>query len=475
LRERNEAERRHRAAATEGRATAIMKKEQNILSFSVYPVAAGERKKVETRFYVPIERELGRYRVRIPVDEFLGQPAPRTSVLVELKSDEPIADFGVSRGSAKLLRRGERSLQLVLPTRAGVELWWAEAGPPLLLRAEAVALDDGDLGLRIRAALNDAERWRGEPETLEILIDASYSMRRRAAALRVFLDRLSSSATAGVRFHTIAERAAEWSSAEEALEAVLTGATGHRGGARLLVEIERLGCSASARCAVVTDPQLAVLEEIDAAGVPLVLLSDVHERAHFADDLPPAASIHLPGVDPEGRLLALADQLVRPVLEIESISQSSGSVEFPGRQSIRVAEGSILRLHGRIDDRADLEVRGTIDGQPFTELLTIELLDSGDPAGSTLRRGVFRELLASWMERYRREPGEELKRRIVEISLREGIPTALTALQVDDPRLAADSLPATATSAGALILIGAFLAILAALIGLPALQRRAAG
>ena len=142
---------------------------------------------------------------------------------------------------------------------------------------------------------------------------------------------------------------------------------------------------------------------------------------------------------------------------------------------MRVAEGGVLRLFGRIDDRSDVEVRGTIDDEPFSEILTVGMLDGGSPVASAVRRGVFREVLASWMDRYRHEPGEALKNRIVEVSLREGIPTALTALQVDDPRLAAVARTATATASGTLILLGSLALGLSALLGFPAVLRRSAG
>jgi hypothetical protein len=477
LREKKEAEARHQAAAGEGRATSIMKKESNIHSFSVYPVAAGEQKKVEVRLSIPIERELGRYRVRIPVDEFLGSPAPSTSVLIELRSEERVVDLGVTAGTPQWIRRDETSRQLILSLREDAELWWTEEGPPLLLRAEAVALGDGDLGLRVRAALNDGGEWREPIERLELVIDASYSMRRRTAALRRFLDRVSRGATVDVRFHTVAEEAAEWTSVEEVVAAVVAGKVGHRlHGDRLAGEIERLGCSAAVRCSVVGDPQMEGIAEFRETGVQVVLLSDVHERAYFDGELPSEASVCLPGVDPDACLLALADELVRPVLEIDALLQDGDEIALPGRQSRRVAEGGVLRLYGRVGARSDVEVRGTIDGESFIELLPVELLDDSAPGALIVRRGVFREVLAGWMDRYRREPDAELKRQIVETSVREGIPTAFTALQVDDPRLAGAGLPRTATSSGALLLVGS-LAITAAglLLLFPTAVRRRAG
>jgi hypothetical protein len=477
LREKKEAEARHRAAADEGRATTIVKRESNIYSFSVYPVAAGEQKKIEVRLSVPIERELGRYRVRIPVDEFLGRPVPSTSVLIELHSEERVVDLGVTSGSPQWLRRDGAGRQLILSLREDAEMWWTEEGPPLLLRAEAVVLDDRDFGLRVRAALNKAGA-RGEPiERLELWIDSSYSMRRRAGALREFLDRVERGARVDVRYHTVAEMTAEWASVEEAVAAVLTGKMGHRlRGERLRGEIDRLGCSAAVRCAVVGDPQLEGIEELRDTGVRVVLLSDVHERAHFAGRLPSEASICLPGVDPDARLLALADELVRPVLEIDGLVQEADEIALPGRQSRRVAEGGVLRLYGRVASRADVEVRGKIDGEPFIEVLPVEFLDESDPGASVLRRGVFREVLAGWMDRYRREPDAELRRQIVDTSVREGIPTAFTALQVDDPRLAGAGLPRTATPSGALLLVGfAALAAAGLLLLFPLVLRRLEG
>ena len=67
------------------------------------------------------------------------------------------------------------------------------------------------------------------------------------------------------------------------------------------------------------------------------------------------------------------------------------------------------------------------------------------------------------MAQYKREPDADLRTRIVETSVREGVPTAFTALQVDDPRLAGADLPHTATASGMLLLVGFILLLVAVL------------
>jgi LPXTG-site transpeptidase (sortase) family protein len=103
-----------------------------------------------------VERELGRSCVRVPLDRFLGSDGPTSSVMIDLATEEPLVDWHVSSGAPRVVERSERALRAILTTDDGTDVCWREEGPPLLLRAEGVSLDDGSVGLRLRAALNDA-------------------------------------------------------------------------------------------------------------------------------------------------------------------------------------------------------------------------------------------------------------------------------------------------------------------------------
>ncbi len=85
-----------------------------------------------------------------------------------------------------------------------------------------------------------------------------------------------------------------------------------------------------------------------------------------------------------------------------------------------------------------------------------------------MRLGYFQGRLADWTADYRRSRDPELRRQIVEISLRERIPTDLTALQVASPDRV---LARTATPAPLLRRVGGVLLVLG-LVALVAIRRR---
>jgi hypothetical protein len=440
LREKKEAEERHRQAASEGRATGLLRQEGRIHTFSVYPLAAGELQKVETVLRVPVEREMGRSHVRVPVDAFLGQPGPTTTVVVDVSGEETLADFGADGGRAVTLARDDRRLQFGVSSRRAVDAWWTEKGPALRAGAEVVPLEEGDLGLQVRVAFNDAQGAGVPYRRAHLLVDGSHSMRRRAASVRTLLERVRRGAKAPVDVHLVGQTEVHFgpeATADAIVEALQGGAAGHTSAwPTFAAAVDRLGCRTSGvRCAVVSDPQLHGLDAAGDPPVPILLVADVHEMAHLGEHAPPSAGAYLPGVDAEARLLQLSDELVLPVFTVREVAQDGQPLAFPGRPSLRVAEGGILRLFTRTPSRSPVTLAAEIDGQPRRYEMMPLPLAAEDEQGRAARRGVYRELLAAWLESYRKEADADLKQRIVDVSLREGIPTAFTALQVDDPRL----------------------------------------
>lgn len=439
LREKSEAEARHAKAADEGRATGIVRTERNIQTFSVFPVRAGERKRVEVTLRLPIARELGRQQLLLPVDEFLGQPGPDSTVVVELTSDEPLAEVGMTGAKPVVLARTKRSARLAASTRQPLTVWWREEGPALLLRAESTSLGDGTRAVQLRVALDDAGEWKARHERLELLVDASFSMRRRSAALGELLGRLHDQAPVPVRVHAVAERAEPVPSdgdPRKLVRALLSGRYGHVASWKVFEATARdLGCdSPKVNCLALTDPQLEGLPGGELA-LPTLLLADPHELSHLEGRLPTTALVFQPGTESAARLFALADRLVLPSIEIRELAQAGEALELPGRQERRAAEGGMLRLFAATSSAEPISVRGTIAGQELERVLPIVPVPDEGETGKAIRRGFIAKRLAAWMESYRRSPDGELKKLIVDTSLREGIPTAFTALQVDDPAL----------------------------------------
>lgn len=439
LKEKEEARAAHHAAAADGRATALMKKEANIHTFSVYPVRAGELKQIETRVRVPVVMEMGKSRVRLPIDSFIGQAPVDSTVTVEITTDEPLAGVGVDGARHTVVGRTDRWAQLALTTHEPVELWYFEEIPPLLTRAEAIELEDGKLGIQVRVVLYDAGAWRVPYERLHLLVDSSFSMRRRAGALRDLIERVRDQAAAPVQVHSIGSDGSHRLPSDldpGAMVQQLVGAGFSATADSFARAAERLGCGvAGVRCAAVTDPQLDRLGQLDELGMPIVLLSDPHERAYFMDAVPKEASLFQLDADSAGRLAAIGDELVLPVLGVGALVQDDRRIDIVGDPVMRVAEGGMLRLFALTDTLAPITLTGEVAGEALERRIVPELVDSTTRSGIAVRRGIYRELLASWMSDYRRDPNPALEDQIVTVSLREDIPTALTALQVDDPKL----------------------------------------
>lgn len=437
LKEREEAVHAHAAAATEGRATGILRREGAIHSYSVYPVAAGELQQVETTIRVPVVRERGRSHLALPIASLLGGAPVTSTALVQLDTDEPLSAFGVEGATQQLLDRGPHRARLAFAGERPVEVWWSEEAPPLLTRAEAVPLDDGSLAAQIRVVFNDAGGHEVPYRELVLVLDASFSMRRRAEAVADLVERAAGRASAPVRAIAVAERAIPLDPRDRAglLAAIRGGEAGFAASWEdLAAEAAAAGCGDPAvRCVVVTDPQLEGLAADRGAGLETVLLADADELAHFAALAGGGALVHQPGIEAAAGLSALVDELVLPVLEIAAIEQRGGTLDVLGSPRLRVAEGGLLRLAATTRSTAPVELRLALGGREVTRTVEVEPVDAEGRQGRAIRRGVYRALLDGWMAEYRLHRDPEVRVRIVDTSVREGIPTELTALHVADP------------------------------------------
>ena len=456
LAERRQAQQAHASAAAAGRPTGLLQRDASIHSFSVFPVPAGSMREVELTITLPVVTERGRSHVRLPLDAFIGHARLISPVVVDIESREPLRGLGVEGARAEERARGKRSAQLVFSAADPVEIWWAAEAPPLLVRAEATPLDDGSLAIQLRLALNRSEGRRDIPMEIHLLVDASASMRRRGRAVRALIERVASQSPAPVKVHAVAESVVEvWEGdATETVHRLFSGEAGFATSWDDLVRAAAaIGCERPAvRCIAVTDPQVTRLpldRELEA-----IFLADADELAHFDAVLGDDALIHQPGVDPRAALDALADELVLPVLEVRSIRQDGEVLEPVGGPRLRAAEGGMMRLFLASRSTRDLELRLTIDGEAFERRVEIEVLDADGRLAHALRRGFFRGRLDDWAADYRRSRDPELKRQIIEVSLREGIPTDLTALQVAAPQRV---MPPTATPAPLLRIAGLLL------------------
>ena len=469
LKERGEARRDHAAAAASGHATALLEHDGSIHAFSVFPVRAGTLQEVEVSFSLPVATEKGRSHVRVPVDAFLGHARLTSGVVVHVESSETLRGIGVDGVRFEERRRTTRSAEIVFTVAEPVSVWWAEEAPPLLVRAESTALDDGDRAVQLRLALNDASLGGSRPRELRLLVDASFSMRRRATALAHLLGRVLDQSTVPVRVVAVADNVREVSNADpsDMVRQLLDGEAGFTTSWSGLERVANaVGCGApETRCVVVTDPQVDGL--VADRGIDTLFLADADELAHFSELVGREAPVFQPGVEPVAELSAFADELVLPVLELRAILQGRDELVPVGSPRRTVAAGGLLRLFVATRSSEPLRLELAIDGRPLVREVTPEALDPSSRLGRAVRRGWYRGQLEDWTADYRRSRDPELRRQIVAVSLRERIPTDLTALQVASPDRV---LARTATPAPLLRRVGGLLLALG-LMGLFAIRR----
>jgi hypothetical protein len=473
LKERGEAEAAHQAAASAGRATGIARQDGTVVAFSVYPLPAHGQQQVSVTLRLPVATERGRSHVRLPLDRLLDGSPLSCTVYALLRVERPLAAMGVEGASFLVRGRGRDWARLVLSSEAPVEIWWSEQGPPLLTAASSVTLPDGSLAVELALGLNDASAWRVRPRDVVLLVDGSFSMRRRRAAVVEHARRLAEAAPGRVRVVQVGEQTADVTPQATPdpvtfARSLLAADVGFHGAWDDLVRAaQAAGCRVPAggdetgpRCVAVTDPQVEGLPPAAERELAALFLADADEIAYFGELLGPAAVTYQPGVDPRGRLLGFADTLVLPTLELVSLDQRGGTLERVGPPPPRpVAEGGLLRVFARSRSEAPLELALAVDGHPLTRQVALEPVDPASDAGRAIRHDVQAATLADWMAEYRKGRDPELRARIVELSLAEGIPTELTGLQVDDP---AGVLADTATAGPLLRRLGLLLLALGA-------------
>lgn len=435
LKERDQATRDHTRAASEGRPTAHLQRDGTIHSFSVFPVSAGALQEIQTTIVLPIVTEDGRSHVRLPLDRFLGHARLNAGVIAHVEAPEALREVGVEGARFAERKRTTHTAELVFSADRPVEIWWASHLEPLLTRARAVHLEEGFSAIQLRLALNDAGSGGFGPSKIVLLVDTSYSMRRRSRQLDEFVTRILDRSTAPVRIVAVGETTDVVSGRDpkKLLRLLDSGAAGFVSSwAGMEAAAERMGCrSSSVRCVVVTDPQID--------GLPLdrdletFFLADADELSHFAETVGRSSPVHQPGVDPEAGLHAMADELVLPVLELETIHQGGRELDPVGAPRRRAAVGGLMRLYAESRSSEEIRLGLKVDAKTFERRIEVEELDPSSALGRSIRRGFYRGRLDDQMAEYRRTRDPELKREIVATSLREEIPTALTSLHVASP------------------------------------------
>jgi hypothetical protein len=435
LKERDQARHDHARAASEGRATAHLQRDGTIHSFSVFPVSAGALQEIQTTIVLPIATEDGRSHVRLPLDRFLGHARLNAGVVARVEAPEALREVGVEGARFAERKRTTHTAELIFSADRPVEIWWASHLEPLLTRAQAVRLEEGFSAIQLRLALNDAGSVGFGPSKIVLLVDTSTSMRRRSREIDELVARVLDRSIAPVRIVAVGETTEKISSRDpkELVRVLDSGATGFTSSwAGMEAAAERMGCrSPSVRCVVITDPQIDSLPAH--RDLETVFLADADELSHFAETVGRSSPVHQPGVDSVAGLHALADELVLPVLELESIHQGGRELDPVGAPRRRAAVGGLMRLYVESRSSDELRLGLKVDTNTFERGIEVEEVDPSSALGRSIRRGFYRGRLDDQMADYRRTRDPELKREIVATSLREEIPTALTSLHVASP------------------------------------------
>jgi NAD(P)-dependent dehydrogenase (short-subunit alcohol dehydrogenase family) len=366
----------------------------------------------------------------------IGQPTVKSTLNFSVETDEPLIDFNVDGATPVVLEQSSTKLRVAFSTKKAVVIQWQERRPALLIKSESVDLADEHQGNEVRVVLTDAKAWQDQFDSITVLVDSSFSMRRRAEAVQQLLARIKSRAKMPVRVIAVNERGEHYDNVGRFISDLRSGALAHFvTWKHFEAAIKKLSCSGRARCIAVTDPQLPGLKNSKSSEIPLVLLADAHELAHFESDLPNSALNFQPGVDAKSKLNAIADELVLPVLNIVSITQEGEPLSIVGHQKRRVAEGGMLRIFARASSSTPLEITAAIGDKEIVRVVQPSKVAPSSERGKAIRRGVYVNVLAKMLTNYKELPSDELKKSIIDLGIAEEIPTPFTALQVDDPEL----------------------------------------
>lgn len=488
LKEKGAAEAAHRRAAQAGRSTGLMRHETVSHSFSVFPLRPHERKRVVVRLQLPVEVQGGIKSVTLPVGLFAGQShsrggssannvtafaannvtafaandvtafaAPQTPIVAKVMANHAIASARL-RGAttSTVVDKKEKTATLVGSTRGPVRLEWSESAAPLSVSATEVALPGGKRGVEIAVTFDDLVAAKSEhrqlaqanpPRRVQLLVDGSASMRGHRATLakvmtRAFAQPLPLTVAAVADEQMV--RLGDGTDADVDIAQLVAQATDGRAGHRLTraaIEQARraLHCDdKDVRCVLVTDGQLEELAWATKQEWPTLVLADVDavDREKVVLAKTSKANVFVEGASSPAALSALVDALLRPTLDVTLASYGNRVLKFDGRPKMRVAEGAQGRFVARLPRATRKHDQVIVDvmvaGKSVALKAAVERVKQSSVRGVALRKRVYRSHLDDLLRLYDRKPKERLRKDIIALSLRENIPTRLTAWHVEE-------------------------------------------
>ena len=193
------------------------------------------------------------------------------------------------------------------------------------------------------------------------------------------------------------------------------------------------GCDGPAiKCALVVDGTFRELGWATKAEVPALVLASADDADREEDLLGVASKAHVvvDASDSSQDLKRSADALVLPAVDVVLASVRGKALTFLGRPRLQVSEGGQGRFFALVPgtappQRVDVDLQ--VQGREHSVQAAVRHLKPNSAVGKGLRREVFRAQLDDLERAYRRHPTVQQQKDIVALSVREGIPTALTA------------------------------------------------
>jgi|GEM_PF-2266413 len=430
LKDERDARRDHRRAAARGDKTGLLRNEGAVQHFSVFPLPAKSRMQVQLTLALPVGGGALSV-VRVPVARMLGEDASAapssvtTPVVIDVRHGSPLQDVVVD-ADVKAVSVDPRRQRWVGSTAHSFEVTVVAEQPAVVARR--VALPDQRQAVEVRL-VNDRAR-RGALRKV-LLVDGSRSMRSQLPALRLLFAKLPDDVLVDV----VGERRQlPLTDGIDAVErAIRDAAAGHHlDDKHLKRAVRRRGCQrANTRCVVVTDGALRDLPGwMKGETRTVVLTSSEALRAHpqnvqehpfvVRTDVAPRqalqqlglalfeAPLHLTTVEAHGRTL-------KPLLKATPLLYAHRALlHFDVGRKVRK-----LRLHGRQA------------GKDVVHVVDIHDVQGDDE--TQVRQRFYRAKLQQMVQRFERAPSEAQRKAIVALSVREGVPTKLTALHASAP------------------------------------------
>ncbi|MEE2903791.1 MAG: VIT domain-containing protein [Myxococcota bacterium] len=454
VKERSVAERAHKRAARSKRATAIVQQNGNIRHFSIYPVLANETKKIRVVLRADVTMFMGQSSFSVPIQRFLGQRDVLTPVSVNLQATEALSHVDVRELSEVKVakpkldvepefrsiefqqqQRSSKERRLLFSSARTVQVLWKEKQSELVVSGRSVLLPDSSHAIELTSVLPANFRHSDEPTLMHILLDQSYSMRRRYKTVRDVLKHFQRFKDTSIKVHLIGRESEQLDSVSSVISSEsFSSQLPELNWASFRTHLKELACTkASVQCLVITDPQTGGIEKSSESEIPVLILADSHELEWAGKSIQPSHLVFSYETGQVSSLLRNIDELVRPSFQISSVAQGMQTLDPVGFQSRVLTAGSMNKLLLTGDGNEEIAVQFRHDDKVVTRKVELFEQDVFSKNATRIRKAYFRHKINRWMHDFKQTQNPDLKTRIIEIGVREQIPTVFTSMQVEAP------------------------------------------